>query len=82
MLDYIIGQKHLTIGNRHSRLTTGLLCTADRSGWHTHTRGQHGTTSLSQRCESSSANFPNLGVRSPGFLTKKWPLKILTTFPT
>ena len=31
---------------------------------------------------SSSAKFPDLGVRSPAFLTKKWPLKILPIFLT
>ena len=30
----------------------------------------------------SGAKFPDLGVRSPDFLTKNWPLRILPTFPT
>ena len=30
---------------------------------------------------TSSAKFPDLGVRSPNFLTKNWPLTILPTFP-
>ena len=31
---------------------------------------------------TSSAKFPDLGVRSPDFLIKNWPLTILPIFPT